>query len=268
MKSFPGHRAGQMLNKVPQVTILFWLIKVMATTVGETGADFLNFNLHFGLTGTSLLIGAFLVVFLVMQLSASAYTPWLYWAVVVFISIAGTLITDNLVDNFGVALQTTTIMFAIALLATFAIWYFFDRTLSIHSIVTLRRELFYWAAILFTFALGTAAGDLIAEGMGMGYRTSALVFGSLIGVVAICFYLFKANSIAAFWIAYILTRPLGASCGDLLTQPVANGGLGLSTVGTSLLFLVGIASMVVYLTLDQRRHCSPVDSAQAVGSNE
>lgn len=248
----PTENAMQMLNKVPEVTIFFWLIKVMATTVGETGADFLTFNLHLGLTGTSLLIGTFLAVFLVMQLSAKAYVPWLYWTVVVLISIAGTLITDNLVDNFGVALQTTTIIFGVVLLITFAVWYLFEKTLSIHSIVTTRRELFYWAAILFTFALGTAAGDLIAEGMGMGYLKSTMVFGSLIGAVSIGYYLFKANDIAAFWMAYILTRPLGASCGDLLTQPLANGGLGFGTVTTSMLFLVSIAGMVIHLTLNNR----------------
>ena len=243
----------QMLIKVPEVTLWFWLIKVMATTVGETAADFLNVNMRLGLTGTSILMGILLAIFLLMQLRAGKYVPWLYWTVVVLISIVGTLITDNLVDNFGVALQTTTIIFGGALLATFVVWYTCEKTLSIHSIVTTRRELFYWSAILFTFALGTAAGDLTAEGLGLGYSTSALIFGALIGVVTISYYLFKANAIAAFWIAYILTRPLGASCGDLLSQPVANGGLGLGTVGTSMLFLVSIAGLVIYLSISQKK---------------
>jgi len=226
MKSPIRESATQMLNKAPEVMLYFWVIKIMATTVGETAADFLNINMQFGLTGTSLLMGALLAVFLLMQLRARKYVPWLYWTVVVLISIVGTLITDNLVDNFGVALQTTTTIFGVALLATFVVWYACEKTLSIHSIVTTRRELFYWAAILFTFALGTAAGDLTAEGLGLGYATSSLIFGSLIGVVTLSYYLFKTNAIAAFWIAYILTRPLGASCGDLLSQPFANGGLG------------------------------------------
>lgn len=241
-----------LLNKVPEVTIFFWLIKVLATTVGETAADYLNFNLHFGLTGTSMLMSALLAIFLIVQIRAREYVPWLYWLVVVLISIVGTLISDNLVDNLGVSLETTTLGFSLALLATFVSWYAVERSLSIHTIVTTRREIFYWATILFTFALGTAAGDLIAEGMNLGYSKSALLFGGLIVVTALAYYLFKVNPIAAFWIAYILTRPLGASCGDLLSQPLANGGFGLGTTVTSSLFLAAIAGLVVYLSFVRR----------------
>lgn len=253
MESTVSESSAQMLNKVPEVTIFFWLIKIMATTVGETAADFLNFNLHLGLGGTSGIMAALLAVFLFMQLRARKYVPWLYWTAVVLISIVGTLITDNLVDNFGVALQTTTIFFGTALLVTFVAWYACEKTLSIHTIVSTRRELFYWAAILFTFALGTAAGDLTAEGLSLGYLNSALIFGSLIGVTTVAYYLFNANAIAAFWIAYILTRPLGASCGDLLSQPIDNGGLGLGTVTTTALFLAAIAALVVYLTINRKK---------------
>jgi uncharacterized membrane-anchored protein len=252
MKTLTRESAMQMLNKVPEVTIYFWIIKVMATTVGETAADFLNFNLHFGLTGTSVVMGVLLLAFLFMQIRSRKYVPWLYWVAVVLISIFGTLITDILVDNFGVPLETTTIAFGAALLATFAAWYASEKTLSIQTIFTTRRELFYWAAILFTFALGTAAGDLAAEGLSLGYATSALIFGALIGVVTIAYYVFKADAILAFWIAYILTRPLGASCGDYLSQPVANGGLGLGTVVTSVIFLATIAGMVSYLTVSRK----------------
>lgn len=252
MKSPLSKSTTQMLNKVPEVTLYFWLIKIMATTVGETAADFLNVNLNLGLTGTSAVMGGLLTIFLFMQLRVRKYRPWLYWTVVVLISVVGTLITDNLVDNFGVALQTTTIIFGVALLLTFMVWYLNEKTLSIHSIFTTRRELFYWAAILFTFALGTAAGDLTAEGLGLGYAKSALIFGSSIGLVALSYYLFKANAIAAFWIAYILTRPLGASFGDLLSQPVANGGIGLGVVATSMIFLVSIAGLVIYLSVSRK----------------
>ena len=238
----------QMLNKVPEVTLYFWIIKIMATTVGETAADFLNINLHFGLTGTSIVMSAILIAFLFMQIRAKKYIPWLYWLAVVLISVVGTLITDNLVDNFGVSLEATTIAFSIALLATFAVWFASEKTLSIHSIFTLKRELFYWAAILFTFALGTVAGDLVAEGVSLGYANSTLVFGALIGVVAIAYYGFRLNAVLAFWIAYILTRPLGASFGDYLSQPLANGGLGLGATATSILFLATILGLVTYLT--------------------
>lgn len=252
MKIVARDDAMQMLNKVPEVTLYFWFIKIMATTVGETGADFLNFELNFGLTGTSLVMAGLLLVFLFMQLRTRKYVPWLYWVNVVLISIVGTLITDNLVDNFGVALEMTTAGFGLALLVNFALWYARERTLSIHSIFTTKRELFYWAAILFTFALGTAAGDLVAESMKLGYTNSALMFGAMIAAVTIAYYGFKANAVLAFWIAYILTRPLGASCGDWLSQPIANGGLGLGTVTTSLIFLSTILGLVVFLSVTRK----------------
>ncbi|MDR7071468.1 COG4705 family protein [Fictibacillus barbaricus] len=242
----------QLFNKVPQITVFFWIIKIMATTVGETAADFLSFNLKWGLTNTTYLMSVLLVISLIIQFKAKKYVPWKYWLVVVLISIVGTLVTDNLVDHFGVALQTTTIFFTIALLVTFIAWYRSEKTLSIHSIYTKKREAFYWMAILFTFALGTAAGDLIAEGLHLGYLVSGFIFVGLIAVVIIGYYMFKLNAVWAFWIAYILTRPLGASFGDLLSQPHKHGGLGLGTTGTSIIFLVIILSLVVYLTRTKR----------------
>ncbi len=247
------------LNKVPEVTIYFWIIKILATTVGETAADFLNETLGFGLTNTTYLMGALLVVALVAQFRMREYVPSIYWVCVVLISVVGTLITDNLTDNFGVSLVTTTVGFSIALAATFAAWYASERTLSIHSIVTVRREAFYWLAILFTFALGTAGGDLTAERLDVGYWRSALLFAGLIALVTALHYLLKArlqvadarhtsNAVLAFWIAYILTRPLGASIGDYLSQDPGDGGLGLGTTGTSALFLVTILVLVTYLT--------------------
>ncbi|MDX6586015.1 MAG: hypothetical protein QOI31_488 [Solirubrobacterales bacterium] len=241
-----------MLNKVPEVTIYFWLIKVLCTTVGETAADYMSVDLGLGLTKTTYVMGALLLVTLVFQFGANKYIPSIYWLAVVLISIVGTLITDNLVDNQGVALETTTIVFSIALAATFAVWYASERTLSIHTIVTTRREAFYWLAVLFTFALGTAAGDLVAERYGLGFAVSALIFAGLIGVVAIAHLRFHVNAIASFWIAYILTRPLGASIGDWLSQPTADGGLGLGTTGTSALFLTTILGLVIYLQVTKK----------------
>jgi uncharacterized membrane-anchored protein len=238
----------EMLNKVPEVTIFFWVIKVLCTTVGETAADFLNDHMHLGLTGTTVVTGILLIVTLFYQFKARKYVPGIYWLAVVLISIVGTLITDNLVDNFGVSLETTTVVFGVALAATFAAWYASEKTLSIHTIYTAKREAFYWLAILFTFALGTAAGDLVAERLDLGYWKSALMFGALIGAVALAHFGFKLNAVLAFWIAYILTRPLGASLGDYLSQPRDEGGLGLGTVGTTALFLVAILGLVIYLT--------------------
>ena len=241
-----------MLNKVPEVTLYFWAIKILCTTVGETAADYLNDNLGFGLTNTTYLVGALLIAALVFQFRARKYVPGIYWLAVVLISVVGTLITDNLVDNLGVALETTTIAFSIALAATFAAWYRSERTLSIHTIVTTRREAFYWLAILFTFALGTAAGDLAAERLGIGYGPSVLIFAALIGVVALAHFRFQLNAVLAFWLAYILTRPLGASIGDYMSQPTKNGGLGLGTTVTSVIFLGTILALVVFLTVTRR----------------
>ncbi len=245
----PGRR---LLNKVPEITLYFWVIKILCTTVGETAADFINENLGLGLTSTTYIMGALLIVTLAFQFRAKKYIPGLYWFAVVLISVVGTLFSDNLVDNLGVALQTTTIAFGTILILVFACWYASEKTLSIHTIVTTRREAFYWLTILFTFALGTSAGDLAAEKLSLGYLNSALIFGGLIVLVTLAHFRLALNAILAFWLAYILTRPLGASIGDYLAQPTSEGGLGLGTTITSLIFLTTILSLVVYLTRSKR----------------
>jgi uncharacterized membrane-anchored protein len=243
--------ANDMLNKVPQLTIYFWIIKIMATTVGETVADLLSVKLTLGLVIASLVVGVLLLIAMAVQLRSRKYVPWIYWVAVVLISVAGTLITDNLVDNFGVPLWVTTVAFAAALIVTFVAWYGVEKSLSVHTIKTTRRELFYWSAILFTFALGTAGGDLLAEGAQLGYIYSALLFAGSIALVTLLYYKLGLNAVAAFWLAYILTRPLGASLGDLLSQPTSNGGLGLGTVVTSAAFLVVILGLVIFMSQRQ-----------------
>jgi uncharacterized membrane-anchored protein len=250
-------RARQRLNKVPEVTVYFWIIKILCTTVGETAADFLSTNLKLGLTKTTLVMAAALIASMVFQFRARKYVPGVYWLTVVLISIVGTLITDNLTDNLGVALETTTVLFAVALVATFATWFASERTLSIHTIHTVRREAFYWAAILFTFALGTAAGDLVSEKLSLGYLVAAAIFGGLIAVVALARFGLRVDAILAFWIAYILTRPFGASIGDYLSQAPGDGGLGLGTVVTSALFLVTILVLVIYLAVTRKDETAP-----------
>lgn len=245
--------AGKMSNKVPEVTLYFWIIKILCTTVGETAADYLNSHLNLGLTGTSLVMGLLLLIALFFQFRSRQYVPTLFWVSVVLISVVGTLITDNLTDNFGVSLVTTTIIFAIALSITFSVWYNREHTLSIHSIFTRKREAFYWLAVLLTFALGTAAGDLVAEKLQLGYLLSALLFAGIILLVTIAHYQFKLNAVAAFWIAYILTRPLGASIGDYLSQAQKDGGLGLGTTVTSIIFLTAILALVIYLTFARKK---------------
>lgn len=242
-----------ILNKVPEVTLSFWLVKMMSTTVGETAADFLNFNLNFGLTAASAVVAILTAIALGMQLRAKRYTPSVYWLSIVLISVLGTLITDHLTDNLGVPLMASTAAFSLALACVFAWWHRREGTLSIHHIDTPVREWFYWLAILVTFALGTASGDWFAEGLNLGYANSTLVFGALIAMIAIARFRFNMNSVWAFWLTYILTRPLGASFGDWLSQPAANGGLGLGTTQTSLMFLTLIVGSVACFAYQNKK---------------
>jgi uncharacterized membrane-anchored protein len=245
-------RGRQMLNKVPEVTLYFWIIKILATTVGETAADYLNDTLGFGLSNTTYVTGALLVVLLAFQFRSRRYVPAIYWATIVVISVFGTLITDNLTDAHGVALTTSTTVFSVILALVFASWFASERTLSIHSIVTTKREAFYWLTILFTFALGTAAGDLVAEKAALGYTVSVLIFAGVIALITAAHFLLKLNAVLAFWLAYIMTRPLGASIGDLMSQTKHDGGLGLGTTGTSFIFLAVILTLVTFLTVTKR----------------
>jgi uncharacterized membrane-anchored protein len=242
-------RTNRLLNKVPEVTIYFWIIKILCTTVGETFADYLNMTVGLGLDTTSYLMSAALVVALVFQFRARRYVPGVYWLSVVLISVVGTLISDKLADDLGVPLQTTTILFAVLLAITFGVWYAVERTLSIHTIVTRRRETFYWLAILFTFALGTSAGDLFDEQFGVGYWPTAGIVAGLIALIAAAHLGLKLNAVLAFWAAYILTRPLGASVGDGMSQPTRTGGFGLGTTATSAIFLTVILALVVFLAV-------------------
>ncbi|MFL5846432.1 MAG: hypothetical protein ACJ762_17240 [Solirubrobacteraceae bacterium] len=264
----PAQLLGRrLLNKVPEVTLFFWVIKILCTTIGETAADYLNENLGFGLSNTTYVTGALLAVLLLAQFRTRRYVPAVYWAVVVVISVFGTLITDNLSDRYDVPLTTSTVVFGVTLAVVFGIWYAIERTLSIHSIVTSRREAFYWLAILFTFALGTAAGDLVAEKADLGYAVSIAIFGGVIVLIAIAHFGLKINAILAFWLAYIMTRPLGASIGDEMSQNSHKyGGLGLGTTVTSYVFLGAILVLVIYLTVTKRDQTPPERVEQEVAA--
>ena len=235
--------ASNWLNKVPEVTLAFWIIKIMSTTVGETGADFLAVNAGFGQAVTRAVTGALLALALFMQLRTRRYTPWIYWLTVVLVSVVGTQITDLLTDGLGVSLYVSTSAFAVALAGIFAVWFWAEHTLSINKIFTRRRELFYWSAILCTFALGTAAGDLATEALGLGFTWGAVSFGTMIAITYAAWRM-GGNAVLTFWIGYILTRPFGAALGDLLTQAKAYGGLGMGAMWTSALFLTVIVMLV------------------------
>ncbi|MCY7277220.1 MAG: hypothetical protein LH702_26695 [Phormidesmis sp. CAN_BIN44] len=243
---------NKLLSRVPEVTFYFWTIKILATTVGETAADFLSGTLGLGLGTTSYIMSGVLLVVLLNQFRLKRYVPMSFWLVVVLTSIVGTLITDRLVDELGVSLVAANIIFSVALAIIFALWYVNEKTLAMHSINTAKRELFYWGAVLFTFALGTAR-DFLAETLNLGYGQAVLLFGAAIALVTIGYHYLMLNAVLAFWIAYILTRPLGASLGDLLAQPHSKGGFEYGTTGTSMLFLSIIASLILYLSLKQKQ---------------
>ncbi|KAK1937876.1 hypothetical protein P3T76_009613 [Phytophthora citrophthora] len=281
-----GFFDDQVGVKVPQVTVYFWIIKVLATTVGETFADFLNGNVGLGLGGTSGTMLAILLVSLAVQVKLDFYYPPLYWFVIVAISTVGTLLSDNLTDNLNVPLTATTIVFFVLLIAVFSAWYFMERNLSIHDIFTRRREAWYWLAVLVTFALGTSAGDLVAEQLNLGYGNSLLLFAGCIAVVGVLTWAKKINAVFGFWVVYVLTRPLGASLGDLMSQNPADSvdsgsgsssssssgsstsmsgsapteelpsmwkaGLNLGTTVTSMIFLSLIAILVIFLTITKK----------------
>ena len=249
-KSFHDNR---LIVKVPQVTAVFWIIKVICTTVGDTFADYLNSTLGLGLNGTTVFTVIALAIALFFQFRSKTYTPALYWIVVVLISIAGTLFTDNLTDNLNVSLLVSSIVWAILLGLTFAVWYRSEKSLSIHSIYTNKRESFYWLTILFTFALGTGVGDLIAERFSLGYGISFFIFAGVITGFALLWKLNVINHVFAFWAVYVVTRPLGAAIGDQMAQNDSKyGGWGLGTTKTSLIFLSAILVLVLYLSFSKR----------------
>ncbi|PND57258.1 hypothetical protein CRM90_14125 [Mycobacterium sp. ENV421] len=251
-----------LLSKVPEVTVWFWVIKILCTTVGESFADWINMTLGVGLIVTALIFTAVLAVVLAWQLSLRSYVPFVYWLAVVMLSVTGTLYTDILTDQFGVPLVLSTSTFALTLGVVFAIWYARERTLSIHSIVSLPRELFYWLAVLVTFALGTAAGDWTLEITGWSPGMSVLLPASLIVVIAIGWRM-GANAVLSFWLAYILTRPLGANLGDWLASPWSQGGLGIGTAVTSIVFLAAILATVGYLTFSRTDVVEDYDRSHA-----
>jgi uncharacterized membrane-anchored protein len=255
-------KTNQALLRVPQVTFLFWVIKILSTTVGETAADYLSFDLKLGMPLVTTLMSILFAALLYRQFAVlKRYVPSNYWLIVVLTSILGTLVTDILVDDFGVSLVTLSVVFTVAMLGGFYAWHRREHTLSIHSIDSASREAYYWVVILLAFALGTGVGDLISEGIDMGYMTALLIFSATITAIAVAHYVFKMNVVLTFWLAFVLTRPLGASLGDLLTQSPKHGGLGIDSMLINIIFFVTIALLIGYLSIKQKS--SSVEQATA-----
>lgn len=254
-----AHRvAWQTVTKVPQIAAIFWLVKLITTALGEAAADYwvVVINPYVAVIGGFLL----LLVALILQFRAKEYKPATYWFAVAMVAVFGTMAADALHVQFGVSYLASTIFFAVSMLVMFGLWYKVEGTLSIHSIHAPRREAFYWLTIMATFALGTAAGDMTAMTLNLGYFDSILLFGVLIAIPAIAYGLFSANAILTFWCAYVLTRPLGASVADWLGKPHSIGGMGygdgLVTLVLTTLLVIAVGYLAVSHGDSQRRIAS------------
>jgi uncharacterized membrane-anchored protein len=238
-----------ILIKVPEITVSFWIVKLLSTAMGEATSDFLVFQIN---PYVAVVLGCLgLVGALLLQLLVRRYIPWVYWLAVVMVAVFGTMAADVAHVVLGIPYVVSTAGFAAALACIFIIWHRSEKTLSIHSISRGRRECFYWATVMATFALGTAAGDLTAATLGLGYFASIVLFGVLFALPGLAYWLFGLNEIMAFWFAYIVTRPLGASIADWLGKPYL-GGLGLGDARISLVLTILIIVLVGYLTVTRK----------------
>jgi uncharacterized membrane-anchored protein len=245
MRPTPG-----ALRKVPEITAYFWIVKLLTTAMGESTSDYLVYQINPYLA--VVLGGMGFAAALTLQFVARRYIPWIYWLAVLMVAVFGTMAADVAHIELGVPYLVSTVCFALALAVIFVVWYRSEQTLSIHSIVTRRREVFYWAAVLATFALGTATGDMTAVTLGLGYFPSAVLFAVVIALPAVAYRRLGLNSIVAFWFAYIVTRPLGASIADWLGKPRRVSGLSLGDGVVSLGFAVLIVGFVGYLTVSRK----------------
>ncbi len=241
---------NESINRVARLSVLFWIIKIFSTTVGETAADYVSVNLNFGLTITAILMGVITIGVTFWNFRQKKYFPPAYWLLIVMMSIEGTLITDLLVDQLNISLLILDVGFTIAMGLVFYFWYKKEHTLSIHSINNDNREIFYWLIVLTTFALGTGVGDTISEYLNFGYLHSLILFSSIFILSGILYYYKIINGVLAFWIAFIVTRPIGASLGDLLIQLPKDGGFGISIAIINIIFFIVIIISVIYLTID------------------
>jgi uncharacterized membrane-anchored protein len=245
----PGLSA--VVAKVPEITAYFWITKVLTTGMGEAASDYLGSSL--GTAVAMPLAGSALVGALIGQFRVRRYVAWVYWLAVVMVSVFGTMLADGIHNGAGVPYWLSTIVFALILAGVLTGWYLSENTLDIHSIVTRRREYFYWSTVVGTFALGTAAGDMTASTFNLGYVSSVVIFAVAIVVPAVGYWKFGLNPILAFWFAYIVTRPLGASAADLMAVPRSLGGWGLGTGWVTVITTAAILLFVAYLSITNKR---------------
>ncbi len=241
------------MNKVAQVTIYFWIMKICATTLGETAGDLLSMTMNVGYAISSIILISLFLVTLAVQLISSKFHPTLYWSVILTTSTAGTTMSDYMDRTLGLGYANGSLILVTCLLIVLAVWRFSEKTLSVSNIQSTKAELFYWVAILFSNTLGTALGDFLADDSGLGFLGGATLVGGIIALIALASYLTHLNRVMLFWLAFILTRPFGATFGDLLTKPLEKGGLGFGTIGSSMILAILLVGFVVYASSVERR---------------
>ncbi len=240
-------------SKIPQVTLLFWIMKICATTLGETAGDLLSMTLNVGYAISSLILISIFILTLIGQLNVKHYIPILYWSVIIATSTAGTTMSDFMDRTLGLGYATGSAMLVTILIATLAIWYYSEKSLSVSHIKSFKGELFYWMAILFSNTLGTALGDFLADDSGLGFAGGAILISCLLLLVILGYYFTKISSVVLFWIAFVLTRPFGATFGDLLTKIPEKGGLGFGTIGSSIILFSILLILIIYTSINKNR---------------
>jgi len=255
------------MNKVAKITLGFWIMKICATTLGETGGDLISMTLNVGYAISSALLFSIFLVTVTMQITSRKFNPILYWTVILSTSTAGTTISDFMDRTLHLGYARGSMILITCLLTVLAVWYMSEKSLSVNNIQKPKEEIFYWVAILFSNTLGTALGDFLADSSGLGFSGGALLIGSLIGLVVLAFYFTKINRVALFWIAFVLTRPFGATFGDLLTKPIAKGGLNFGTIGSSIILASILIILVAYTTLKDKKLLSEQNSIAEVPQN-
>ncbi|MGV3581854.1 MAG: hypothetical protein ACO1N8_06075 [Methylophilus sp.] len=233
-------------NKVAEITLLFWIIKIIATTLGETAGDLLSMTMHVGYGASTLILMSLFLVTLYLQLKSKKFNPLLFWTVILTTSTAGTTFSDYMDRTLGLGYATGSLVLVLGLVVVLTAWRVSEKTISVSNISSTRTELFYWVAILFSNTLGTALGDYLADDSGLGFFGGALLIGSIIAIIALLSIYTQVNRILLFWMAFILTRPFGATFGDLLTKPLTYGGLGFGTIGSSMTLAISLVMLVAY----------------------
>jgi uncharacterized membrane-anchored protein len=240
-------------NKIPELTLLFWIMKITATTLGETGGDWVAQTMNVGYGVSTLIFFGFFIVALVTQLLINRYIPVVYWAVIVATSTAGTTMSDYMDRTLDLGYALGSLILVSILILVLTTWRFTEKSLSVTNIKTFRGEIFYWIAILFSNTLGTALGDFLADDSGLGFGGSALLISSVLALIVLAYFFTRISRVVLFWIAFVLTRPFGATFGDLLTKPHPKGGLGYGTVGASLILLGLLVALILYESFWHKR---------------